>query len=213
MKIVGLHGNAGSGKSMVSEMIKNAKPKNVQVISFSDPVRSFLKSIFSNHIRDMTVFSDRTLKEAEIASLTSGASPRDLMKGLGSDFGRRFHKDIWIEHALKRIHDIELQNGALPYMERVDTIVIDDVRFENEYAAIKMLGGTVIFLVPPPLVEKQDFTVYDWINTVHESEAGIYDLFNPESDFVIDNSKSIEYTMQQLEVIMTKKFNPKEEMC
>jgi hypothetical protein len=90
------------------------------------------------------------------------------------------------------------------------TIVIDDVRFENEYEMIKSYGGCVLFLVPPK-VEPDQFTVYDWINTVHESETGIYERFNPESDFAIDNSKSIEYTMQQLEDIMSKNFNPKEE--
>ncbi|ESX98617.1 MULTISPECIES: hypothetical protein [unclassified Mesorhizobium] len=59
-----------------------------------------------------------------------GATPRYLMQTIGSDWGRQtINPDLWIKAVL---------NDARP-----DMLVIDDVRFPNEYDAIRAEGGQV----------------------------------------------------------------------
>lgn len=77
-----------------------------------------------------------------------GKSAREMMQTLGTDWGRKMvHPDIWVHTTEQDIRQSMLSGHR---------IVIDDMRFPNEYEAMKSLGATMIYIVrsdaeiPPP---------------------------------------------------------------
>ena len=76
--------------------------------------------------------------------------------------------------------------------ESKDSVVITDIRFENEAAMVRRMGGTVIHL----LGRKADLGE----NQQHASEVGI--SISVYYDYVIDNSESLETLYEQLEGLM-----------
>ena len=66
----------------------------------------------------------------------AGATPRQAMQTLGTEWGRALHPEFWVRAWAQ----------ALP--EGRD-IVVDDLRFANEGAAVKRLGGVVVRIVCP----------------------------------------------------------------
>jgi hypothetical protein len=74
-------------------------------------------------------------------SLLMGNSPRQAMQKLGGDWGRDLmHHDLWV-NVFNRTARRHLSLGL--------SIVVDDVRYENEVDAIRALGGEVLFIERP----------------------------------------------------------------
>lgn len=64
-------------------------------------------------------------------------TPRLLMQTLGTEWGRKtVDPDLWVKHMRVRLKSTLKQTS----------VVIDDVRFENEASAIRGLGGTVVHI-------------------------------------------------------------------
>ena len=127
-EIIGLAGPKGVGKStyasqMVFEIYKSPNSYPVKIMSFASPLKEMLGCIVhKDYIQD---------KEKEIPHL--GVSARHCLQTLGTEWGRNLNQDIWVNIAKHRIEQ-EKPNT---------TIIIDDVRFDNEARMIKELGGTV----------------------------------------------------------------------
>ena len=63
--------------------------------------------------------------------LLGGATPRHAMQTLGTEWGRQLlHPDLWIILWRSRARSTPL-------------VVVDDVRFPNEVAAVRAEGGTI----------------------------------------------------------------------
>ena len=58
---------------------------------------------------------------------------RKLLQDIGTAY-RKVNEDVWVNFLLGRIED------------KVDLLVVDDVRYENEFKALKAHGFTVIWL-------------------------------------------------------------------
>jgi hypothetical protein len=87
------------------------------------------------------------LKEVPTPFL-NGQTPRHAMQTLGTEWGRKLiHPDIWVDATMRAA-------------EQFDKVVIPDVRFPNEVAAVTNRGGWV-YRITRPGVEQDD----------HESEA------------------------------------------
>jgi hypothetical protein len=84
-------------------------------------------------------------------------TPRYMLQLWGTEVCRQgFHDDIWIASMENRLR------------KTVDDIVISDVRFPNEIAAIRRAGGIVIWVQRGPLPEWYDCALRE--NTTHEDE-------------------------------------------
>jgi hypothetical protein len=93
-----------------------------------------------------------THKEESIPVI--GVSMRHLLQTLGTEWGRKLiDSNIWLRAAGRRICD--LSDEGL-------NVVIEDVRFENEAALIRGLGGRILHI-------ERDTGYQDG----HASEAGI----------------------------------------
>ncbi|AIQ91373.1 hypothetical protein [Methylobacterium oryzae] len=102
--------------------------------------------------------------------MLAGRSPRYAMQHLGTAWARELMgPDFWTrawEEAVERA----FERGALG-------VVAEDCRFENEEAAVRALGGSVLRIERPGLLAIADG---------HVSEAGIKDAYTVLNDGDLD---------------------------
>lgn len=149
VKVVGLIGRKGSGKSTVADVfIKHGYVR----VKFADTLKGMLRTfgLTEEHI-------EGELKELP-CDILCGLSPRHAMQTLGTDWARNcMHNDIWVN----------IWKHKLSLLPKGSKVVVDDVRFENEAAAVQLLGGVLCSIDRPRPYGDGD---------THESEAGISKL-------------------------------------
>jgi hypothetical protein len=149
--VVGFTGYAQSGKDTAAEFLVE---KGFRRLAFADILRTSLYAL--NPIVDVDhshVFTgggelaatfDTTLRVRDIVdgigwdrAKVEYPEIRQLLQRLGTEVGRElFGENFWVERVTRQIH-----NG--------DRVVITDVRFPNEEAAVHNLGGKVFRIVRP----------------------------------------------------------------
>ncbi len=136
--IIGLSGYAQTGKDTVAEHL--ISKYNYRRIAFADPIRKALYKL--DPLVGVGEFNSVHLRSAVDGmgwEETKRISPetRRLLQVLGTEVGREmFGPDFWVNQAM---------NGV----GKFDKAVFTDVRFPNEYRAIKAREGMVIRIVKP----------------------------------------------------------------
>lgn len=154
--VIGITGRARSGKDTVRNFIIAAR--GGYAYSFADPLRAMLKPLGID--MDDPYWANR--KDEVIPAL--GASPRKLLQTLGTEWGRALINDnLWVLLAQQRL----LNNGL--------GMVVADVRFENEAAWVRNVGGLLVHVLRPDATQVR----------AHASEAGVV---IQDSDVVINNT-------------------------
>lgn len=104
-------------------------------ISFALPIREFVASLVGLSVPEM-----QQVKEVPHPGL-GYKTPRFAMQTLGTEWGRdMIDPDLWIRATMRRA----------ACLRRVGTpVVITDVRFDSEAAAIREAGGEVIKITRP----------------------------------------------------------------
>lgn len=134
-QIIGITGKAGSGKDTVADYL--VARHNFVKVSFAQPLKDGLCAMFGWSQEQLL---DRVWKESALEGI--GKSPRELMQTLGTEWGRDLvHKELWLMLARQRIEASE------------KSVVISDLRFDNEAELIRSLGGQVIHLTRPQTTE------------------------------------------------------------
>lgn len=127
--IVGLCGAIGAGKTAAARQL-SARYGFVRV-RFAGPLKDMLRAL---GLAEEDV--DGGLKDRPCA-LLGGRTPRHAMQTLGTEWGRQcVDKNLWVR-------------AWRAQTERYDNVVADDVRFPNEVAEIKNLGGVVLRVTRP----------------------------------------------------------------
>jgi len=171
--LIGLCGPAGAGKNTVAELLADGLFRQV---AFADPLYQCISTITGLPVSQL---QDRAVKEAVIPWL--GKSPRQMLQSLGTEWGRDLiHQEIWIRITLERMQD-DLAAGR--------GVVITDVRFDNEAAAIVAAGGEVWKVTRPGWRCLSDDAA------THSSEDGVSDHLITR---IIDNSGSLDDLKLQL---------------
>lgn len=150
MSIIGVTGVAGSGKDAIAHIL--VSEHGWTRIALADPMKRAVADWFG--------FTDDQLhgpsaRRNEVDERW-GITPRHTLQQLGTEYGRAMHEDLWVRYAVdcaKRVLDdergltvYEARRGVLRVpveRERCPGVVIPDVRFENEAAAIRATGGRV----------------------------------------------------------------------
>jgi hypothetical protein len=172
MKIIGLTGQAGSGKDTVADFL--CETHGFVQVTLADPIRAGLTTMFG--LRE-EYFSDRELKERTIPWI--GRSPRELMQMLGTEWGRKLvNPDIWISLAEAKVKRLR----KAPDYLHISGIVISDVRLENEAAWIRNQGGEIWHIWR--IVGRSMLTE---ATKSHSSERGIAVA---DGDHIINNNSS-----------------------
>ena len=161
-RLIGLYSPApGCGKTTVANLFIEH-----QRVSFAAPLKRAVWTLLGDlgtsgyHF----VYTD---KEAIIPGL--GVSARHMMQTLGTEWGRAcIHPDFWVMIARAETQRIMNDGGS---------VVIDDVRFPNEAAMIRDLGGELWRIDRPGVIYSGD----------HSSEGGLEDI-TPDRVIVNDGT-------------------------
>lgn len=164
-KVIGLVGTAGSGKSTVSEALKTHHGFLIE--PFAKPLKEMLLAL---GVPYASLYGTTAEKEAPLAAF-SGRSGRELAQTLGTEWGRALEYDFWVNVWKARI-------------ERTNyDVVADDVRFLNEAAVIRDLGGEIWKIERPGT------------RTAHSTHPSETELHSIKPDLVLRN----EYSKRDLE--------------
>lgn len=157
-KLYGFAGKAGVGKDTAANAL--IEVYDAHRYAFADPIKDMLRCIGVDA-------AEIENKEAIIPGI--GKSLRECMQTLGTEWGRHMiSQDLWLFVARSRIHWI-LKAGGM--------VAVADVRYDNEAALVRDLGGKVIEIIRPGVGEVRK----------HESEDGIsphlidHTIFNDSS--------------------------------
>lgn len=139
--LVGFCGRISSGKTTAARVL--VRHYGFARLSFADTLRAMLLALGLT-IEDLT---DTTRKE-QPHPLLCGRTPRHAMQTLGTNWARQqIGDEVWINAARARLSRA-LAGG--------ESVVFDDLRFDNEARLIRSLGGLVIRIdnlrQPPPPV-------------------------------------------------------------
>lgn len=133
--ILGISGLMGSGKSTAADVLVKAGWHRVK---FAGPLKAMIESLYIGaglSASEIARKIEGDLKEVP-CDILGGKTPRYAMQTLGSEWGRDLiDRDLWIGVAAAR---------AVQLMALGHSVVIDDVRFENEAETIRNLGGLIL---------------------------------------------------------------------
>jgi hypothetical protein len=166
-KLIGIAGPARVGKDTVAQYVCS----NMMYLHywFAKPLKESARHMFG--LSDAQLYGD--LKEVKDKRWKK--SPRKILQLLGTEVARdMFHKNLWIMRA----------EQAFIHCNRRG-MVISDVRYENEAAWIRKMGGVIVHVKRPnaPKVRK------------HVSEAGIKLRSN---DIVLNNVGTIQQLQKEI---------------
>lgn len=127
-KLIGIAGFKHSGKNTAAQAI----PDRIEM-AFADPVkRMLLTGLGLTHAQ----LYDQAFKEVPMPEY-DGLTPRELMVSLGSGWGRQVLSDMWVRAVARQIEKARSEGC---------TIVVTDVRMENEAQMIRDQGGVILHL-------------------------------------------------------------------
>lgn len=170
MKLIGFSGPAGCGKTTAATAL--SKLTGGKVLSFATPIKECLTNLFG-----FTSDQLYTLRGKEAIDHRYGVSPRQAMQRFGTEFVRTTVPDLWCILLREKI------KGAM------SNIFVDDLRFEDEAALIRSLGGIVVHIRGRKLMRSN-----------HKSEEGL--LCYPNEDLIIDSSGSKEEFLSEVMKIL-----------
>jgi len=129
-RVIGLYSPAPQqGKSTVAEYLRNSY--GYSIVSFATPLKRMASQMlhglgYSPAEIDGFLTEGKSIRLAEI-----GVDTRHILQTLGAEWGRNcIHPDLWVfmwQRQVKHILDL----GGL--------VVVDDVRFQNEYEALRSM--------------------------------------------------------------------------
>lgn len=135
-QVIGLCGRIGAGKTTLANHLRY---KGASGVSFADPLKGMLHAL-GVPLANIYGTPEDKLQPLEILC---GRSARYAAQTLGTEWGREIiGDDLWVNAWMIR---------ARRTLEAKCFVVADDLRFPNEVAAVRSLGGIVIRVVRPDL--------------------------------------------------------------
>lgn len=160
--VIGLCGPRQVGKDTVRRFI--IASQGGYPYSMADPIRAMLLGGFGIDMNDPYWIEN---KEQVIPAL--GKSPRDMMRTLGTEWGRDLvNQDIWLTLARQRL--LAMGPG----------MVLADIRFENEAKWVRDMGGRIVHI---------DSKIHGQQDVQHSSDTPV---IRELGDGIIVNNGSLE---------------------
>ncbi len=127
----------GAGKSTAAvRVFWNSQPK--KRFAFADPLYDISAGISAYCLANKYGIYIRGYKDKSLPEL-GGASIRDFLIGFGNK-GREIYPNLWSEYMRGKLH--RFSYGSV-------NIVIDDLRFPNEYAMLREEGAKIVRITNP----------------------------------------------------------------
>ena len=171
--IIALTGHAGAGKDTVASIILDAYNGNGGALAFADALRQEVCFAFDVHMHTLTCRETKETPHPDLAlrhccderfvkrmtehyasglreggivgealDITAPRSPRQIMQWWGTEYRRHTSPGYWLD---KMRNHIARGFG----MHQAGLIVITDVRFADEAALVRELGGKLIQITRP----------------------------------------------------------------
>ena len=143
MRLIGLTGHKGSGKSSLAGYL--SQDYDYEIFSFAEPIKNMLAGLYHDLGVDPDAIEEKLYgksKETPCPWL-GGKTPRYAVQTLGTEWGRSL---IWEDLWSQRLHTF------IEFSEPDAKIVIDDVRLPREMEIINNLDGMVVRVNRPGLV-------------------------------------------------------------
>lgn len=145
--LVGFHGCKGVGKDTAADFL--VARHNFVKLPFAGPLKQAVANLFGISLAQVDKYKDNDGNSIDLVSVileicgSDGKrmsqydfSWREFLQRFGTEMGRQtFGQNFWVE----RWHESFLKHRAV-----AQSVVVTDVRFPNEAAAIRQLGGMVI---------------------------------------------------------------------
>jgi hypothetical protein len=162
--LIGITGKKGSGKSTVAKRL--ILKHRFRALPLAKPLKDMLRILGLSQVE-----LEGELKELPCA-LLGGRSPRHAMQTLGTEWGRKLiHDELWLIAWARNYYNIASQTaivldtpapGIVAPHYRSPSVVVPDVRFDNEAELIRAKGGKIIEISRPGCE-----------GDAHSSEAGV----------------------------------------
>lgn len=141
-------------------------------VSFADGLKEVCTDIFGWAGLHGPQYYEEFPQEKEEALPDLGLSPRDIWIEVGSRL-RDLHEDVWLDMALNQPRG------------RKAVIIISDLRYPNEVAKVKAVGGVVVKVTRGVAAVSKD---------VADCALDTFD----EWDLILDNNGTIDYLREQM---------------
>lgn len=166
--IIGISGKKRSGKDTTAQYITQFLPGDSEIVHFADDMKKsaaialgLAPDFFKHDISKLHRFLVDINPLGEPVTMTG----REFLQKFGTDCIRNvIGQEFWVVRMMEKIADL-----------RARYIIIPDVRFPNEYHAIKQAGGLVV------RINREEAETGD----THPSETALDDF---HFDFYIDNN-------------------------
>lgn len=199
---------AGAGKDAAADFL--VKTHNFVRVALADPLKRICQDAFK--FSDDQLWGPSTSRNAHDeryprAQPPEFLTPRYALQLLGTEWGRHCYHNVWIDyglHVARRLQEggcyYDQKTGLRPWSSVGDSlvkaktdVVFTDIRFFNEFHAIRAAGGKVVRVsrqVP------KNFN--DGLNSSHQSEVELVSWEDEKFDYVLQNSG----TLHQLELLV-----------
>jgi hypothetical protein len=169
-KIIGLYSPAPqSGKSATANYLEE---QGYVIVPFAETLKEMLVPMLEALGYDRTGAFYLTHCAKQVVIGDAGVSVRHMLQTLGTEWGRAcIHPEIWTRCWRKRI-------------DKYEAVVADDVRFPNEAAMIKLLGGEMWHIERPDVpyehghVSEGSLNGYDQFDRFITNDGTIDDLIS-----------------------------------
>ena len=193
---IGISGKVNSGKdTLTSLLIKNFpldfwEEKSINLIqrsfSFSTPLKEIAQTMFPIENMENWLYGPSDGRKNIIPNSFKKGQPltvRQLLLDIGTEWGRGYNNDIWVNNLLTRVQVWEQEENTVS--------VVSDCRFRNEFDALKHYGFIMIRI-------KRDGAS----NINHVSDLEQDEINDSEFDFIINNNGSLdELTQKATEIV------------
>ena len=196
--LVGLYSPyPGAGKSTVADML--VREHGFVRVKMADGLKAMLRSLLAYQNLPLCKIDEMIeggLKHQQSAFLFS-KSPRYAMQTLGTEWGRDcMGEDFWVEVADAKVRAF-LRDGK--------NVVIDDIRFENEYDYVRRYAGIMAHIRRPSLeAEKPKRTLLQRIFTKDHSSEGNLEKKEFDFSFVNEAESANEFAAEAVREIMSQ---------
>jgi energy-coupling factor transporter ATP-binding protein EcfA2 len=137
VKIVGLCGKKGSGKSSIAHFLCGKMPEVTELVPFAWPLKKMCMNAFG-----LSLGQVESQEGKDAVHEKSGMTVRQILQHVGTDVFRKIDPDCWVRMWEMEVLKISKPHGVV--------IIVPDVRFPNEAAAVREMGGIVIGLLRKP---------------------------------------------------------------
>lgn len=172
--LIGLTGPIGVGKSTVANILKNY---GYSEHAFADKLKQIVAIVF-NLTNDLDK-SINIVNSNKTNQIYKNYTTARLLQMVGQGLRDKVDNDIWIDSLFKSYKN--------------DKWVISDIRYKNEYLALKQAGGILI------KIEGNNRHSKDGRDMQHQSEIEMVDI---TADYIVTNFTTIEDLIKQIEVII-----------